>query len=248
MNENKLILSISRVKTYQQCPRKYYYNYIEKLPKLSWDHFNLGTFVHGVLEFFHENLRDNNSLKDVNINKIMKQSFQKQYFKMKNGNIILKKEMLLEAKDMLMSYMNNIINKGIDARILILENEFKIPLNEKYLIKGIIDRLDQESNGTLHIKDYKTNKNSKYMEPSQLITYGLYILDKYPNIKKYKGSYIMMRFNKCISYEFKIRDIEKEKNKLIKYADSIANEQRWKACHSNLCGWCDFKNVCLNTW
>jgi len=249
-----LILSVSRAKTYHQCPRRYYYNYIEKLPKLDWDHFDLGTLVHGVLEFFHKELRNDESLSGVNIKKLMKESFQKQRLKMEKGTkehppIVFKNEVLLEARDLLREYMDNLTLKGIGSNILELEDEFEIKLSEKYLIKGVVDRLDIDHDGTYHIKDYKTNKNPKYMEPSQLQAYGIYLLNKFPNITKYRGSYIMMRFNgMLISYDFTIEDVEKEKRKLIECADLITEEERWIARPSNLCDWCDFKSVCLNTW
>jgi ATP-dependent helicase/DNAse subunit B len=47
-------LSASSTKTFEQCRRKYYYTYIEKLPKKNWAHLTLGTFCHRVLELFHK--------------------------------------------------------------------------------------------------------------------------------------------------------------------------------------------------
>jgi len=254
VKETSLTLSASRVKTYTQCPRKYYYNYIEKLPRLDWDHFDLGTLVHGALEFFHETLRTDKDLENVNINKIMKESFKKQRSLMEKGGdklppISFKKHVLLDARDILKEYMEKVISKGIDSTILQLEDEFEIDLNENYLIKGVVDRLDRDSDGIYHIKDYKTNKNAKYMEPSQLRVYGLYLLNKYPEVKRFRGSYIMMRFGgMLISYDFTTEDVEKERQKLINYADLISEEERWVARPTNLCDWCDFKSVCLNTW
>ena len=34
-------LSASAVKSYESCPRKYFFNYIQKAPKKQWDHFFL---------------------------------------------------------------------------------------------------------------------------------------------------------------------------------------------------------------
>ena len=254
--ETKIILALSasRVKTYQQCPRKYYYNYIEKLPRLDWDHFTLGTLVHGTLEFFHENLRNNLSLQENNIKKIMKESFKRSRYNMEKGignntPTNIKNETLLEARDLLQQYLDNLLNDGIKSEILGLEEEFEIPLNEKYSIKGYVDRLDIDNDGIYHIKDYKTTKNAKYMESSQLSTYGIYLLNKFPEIKRFRGSYIMLRLNSMLlSYDFTIEDVEKEKRKLIAMADLISEEERWISKPSNLCDYCDFKVVCLNTW
>lgn len=249
-----LIISASRVKTYTMCPRKYYYNYIEKLPRMDWDHFDLGTLVHGVLEFFHESLRIDADLKKANVKRIMKEAFKKQRQKMEKGDenhpsMILKPKILLEARDLLKEYLDNIISNGIGSTILALEDEFELDLNEEFRIKGVVDRIDQDRDGIFHIKDYKTNKNPKYMESSQLCTYGLYLLNKYPDVKKFRGSYVMMRFGGMpVNYDFTVEDVEKERKKLIEYAELISNEERWIARPSRLCNWCDFQSICLSTW
>ena len=47
-------LSVSKAKTFDQCKAKFKYQYIEKLPKKSWDFQIFGQFLHAILENFHE--------------------------------------------------------------------------------------------------------------------------------------------------------------------------------------------------
>jgi len=245
--ESDLTLSASRVDIYQQCPRRYYYHYIEKLPRLDWDHFDLGTLVHGVLELFHENFRSDDG-KECNLGRLMKESFGKFRAKMDKRKK-LSIEILIEARDILKGYLDKIKQEGIGSEITSLEGDFKIDLNDKYEIRGVIDRIDKDPDGMWHIKDYKTNKNPKYMKPFQLAVYGIYLLDKYPEVDRFRGSYVMLRFNgMLISYDFNKEDVEKERKDLIIYADRIIEEERWIAKPSRLCDWCDFKTVCLNSW
>ena len=239
-------LSPSRVGTYQQCARKYYYNYIQHLPTKDWPHFDLGHLVHGALEFFHEEFRKDGS--DVNLRRLMKNSFKAQRDKMEKEKV-LSDETLLEARDLLSDYLNSIENKGIGSTIISLEKKFRIPLNDNVYVNGILDRLDVDNDGTYHIKDYKTNKNKKYMKPFQLCVYGIYMLNKYPDIDHFRASYIMMRFGgKYISYDFNRSDVQKCKIDLIQYADRIAEEKKWTPKQSKLCDWCDFKSTCFSTW
>lgn len=245
--ETVLTLSASRVKTYQQCPRKYYYTYIEKLPRKEWDHFDLGTLAHGVLEHFHENFKsdkdDSSGLKTL-----MKNAFQKQW-KIMEKEKKLPADILLEARDLLKEYLDTLETHGIGSEIISLEERFNIPLNDKYSIQGVVDRLDKDSDGIYHIKDYKTNKNKKYMEPFQLQTYGIYLLDKFPDVKRFRGSYVMLRFGgMLIPYDFTIEDVKKVKRQLVEYADQITEEERWITKPSRLCDWCDFKGPCFSTW
>jgi len=243
-----LVLSTSRVKTFLQCPRKYYYNYIERLPKKHWDHFDLGTLVHGALEFFHDEFRDD-TFDYTKLNSLLSKSFKKQYDLMKEDGDLVKAEIVLEAKSLLKNYLKNIKFEGLKSKILSVEDEFELDLDEEFKIRGVVDRVDLDKDGSYHIKDYKTNKNKRYMDPFQLKTYGLYLQSKYPEVTNFKGSYIMMRFNgEHISYNFNINDVNKVKTELIDYARKISEEKRWISKPSKLCDWCDFKKPCLNTW
>jgi len=243
-----LTLSASRVKTYQQCPRKYYYNYIEKLPRKDWLHFDLGTLVHGVLEYFHANFKTDARRSALNLKRTMKESFKK-YREHMEEEKPLDHGVLIEARDLLADYLKRMESDGIGSEIIALEDDFHIELTNEFGVQGYVDRIDQDGDGVLHIKDYKTNRNPKYLEPFQLRTYGIYLLDRFPEVDKFRGSYIMMRFGgMLVSYDFNREDVEKTKKQLIEYAQRISEEERWMAKPSRLCDWCDFKNPCLNTW
>ena len=49
----ELPLSVSKVKTFDDCKAKYRYTYIEKLPRKEWSFHIFGSFLHLVLEEFH---------------------------------------------------------------------------------------------------------------------------------------------------------------------------------------------------
>lgn len=245
MSEIKLKLSASRKKTYQQCPRKYFYRYNEKLQTKEWDHFSLGTLTHGVLEHFHEEYRIDD--KNINLKKLMKISFKKQRNEMEKKSS-LKDSILLEARDLLSKYLKRIEIDGIGSKIISLEKNFNIKLNDKYIILGFIDRIDIDNDGIYHIKDYKTTKNAKYMDNEQLLIYGIYLLNEYPEVDFFRGSYIMLKCDNDLHYEFNAEDVKKEREKLIKCADKICEEEKWTTKVSKLCDYCDFKDVCLNSW
>ncbi len=245
--EARLKISPSSVKTYEQCPRKYYYSYIEKLPKKTFEHFDLGTLVHGALEFFHSEYPDE-SKRPNDLQQLMSESLKRQWDKMiVKSNI--SRETFIDAKTLLKGYLSNIIKTGLSSSIIALEDSFEIQLNDEFVMRGVVDRVDLDNDGTLHIKDYKTNKTDKYMTPFQLQAYGLYLFNKYENIDKFKASYIMLKLGcKPMSYTFNNEDVEKVKNKLIEYAESIYNEEKWGAKPSKLCDWCDFKEICFKSW
>lgn len=246
---SKLVLSVSRGKIYKDCPRKYYYTYIEKLPRKEWDHFDLGGLVHSILEEFHKDYRSDNDCPE-NSAFLMKTAFEKSQISFENEKSkYISNEIIEEAKIILRSYMANIRKNGIGGKILCIEEGFTLPLNEKYGVQGFIDRVDLDNDGIYHIKDYKTSKSDKFMEPLQLKVYGMYLLNKFPDLKQFKGSYIMLKLDsKFITYKFNIEDVKEAQNELIDLADKITIEERWLTRPSKLCDWCDFKDTCKNVW
>ena len=55
-SSDKLKMSVSSIGSYEKCPKKYWYQYIEKpeIEKKKWDHLELGSYIHLVLEKFHK--------------------------------------------------------------------------------------------------------------------------------------------------------------------------------------------------
>jgi len=246
MKEKKFLLTLSpsRVNTFQQCRRKYFYTYISKLPRLDWPHLHTGTFVHGVLEFFHDLFREDGG-EERNFKIMLKEAFDKQREVQPN----LSAEILRDAKAMLVEYVKAIKKNGIGSKILELEAEFKSALASDVGLIGYIDRIDLDNDGIYHIKDYKTTKNKKYMKPFQLQAYGIPLMEMYPEIERFRGSYIMMRHGgDYVSYDFNREDVEKIKKELLDYADKITEEGRWLPNPSRLCDFCDFQNPCRTTW
>lgn len=245
MRKTLIKLSASRAKTFEQCPRKYYYTYLEQLPRKEWDHLELGTYVHAALECFHRWVRDGSK---EPLRKLMGLASSEAFRRMVDSGKSLPDEQLREAKAMLSDYLARLERDGMPD-VLEVEFPFTMPLNEMYDLTGVIDRIDRDPDGVLHIRDYKTSKSAKYMEPFQLNTYGLLLLDRFPDTTRFRASYIMLKLGgQVLPYEFTVEDVAKCRGKLIQYADRITSEERWRAKPGRLCDWCDFKEVCFNSW
>lgn len=262
---NKLYLSPSSVKTYEQCPRKYYYNYIEKLPKKDFTHLHLGSFCHDVLEQFHIVLPDTDIIctnedggsceiydRDCSCvhvyRKLMNQIFPKRKkILAEKKEIILPKKQLMDAQIMIKNYIDN-LEIGVVNGILYNERKFTFALTDKYMANGIMDRIDKRD-GIYHLIDYKTNKSAKYMEPFQLYVYGL-ALSTYDDIDndvdEIYASYQMLRLNRELKYKITRFEMDECKRKLIEFGDRITDDQKWIMKASPLCNWCDYKDICFN--
>ncbi len=236
-------LSASSTKTFEQCRRKYFYTYIEKLPKKHWGHLILGTFCHRVLELFHKYWMEDKSLDLVElIGKCFAEARAEEEFVGK-----ISPDQLNDAKVMIQDYLFSMEKFGM-PNVVGVETSFQITL-DKYVLRGFIDRLDVDPDGLFHIVDYKTTKNEKYLDDFQLLVYGMAIKDKYPDIERFRGSYVLLKKgSKLITNEFSMSDVYKCQKKILDFGRRIEQEQKWEKSPSPLCNWCDFYEPCMGSW
>lgn len=99
----------------------------------------------------------------------------------------------------------------------------------------------------MHIADYKTSKNMKYLKDDwfQLLTYAFVMLQDDPNLEKIRGSYVMLRHDfQYITKEFYKDEILEVGNKFLKYANEMQSEVDFKPTTTPLCNYCSFLEHC----
>jgi len=239
MEDNKIIkISASSIKTFTQCPRKYKFNYLDHLPRKEWNHLTLGNLCHKTLEIFHHSLIINPVPKNE-FGKIMGDSFQEA-----RKEFTATKEIEEEAFLLLKNYLLMLEQKSL-PKVKDVEVPFEFYLDERVFIRGFIDRIDVLEDGRFHIVDYKTTKNTKYLEPFQLGVYGLWLRKDNPNIKSFDASYVLLRHKSSTKeYSFSQKDLDNIHKELLMYANQIDNEVDWKTNPSPLCRYCDFYEIC----
>lgn len=238
-------LSASSVKTYEQCPRKYYYTYIDRQPRKDWEHFDLGNLCHRTLEIFHE-IYMKDGAKKSSLSKLMGHSFKQARKEFPN----MRMPLVQEAKDLLMDYLRSVV--GNMPMVKSVEADFNFHISDNVAIRGYVDRLDIMKDARYHIVDYKTTKNERYLDPFQLKLYGLWLKEEVdPTITSFKASYILLRHGaKFKEYELNEEDLVNTKKELLDYASKIKAENTWIPVPTRLCDWCDFKDICPahKTW
>lgn len=244
-NIKDLRLSVSKTKTFLDCKAKYKFNYIEKLPKKDWDFHILGKFCHKVLEDFHNAYINNVSLKPYNIEMgIAYKAALAEY-----GDKMTP-EMKKECWDIIDKYLQ-IVSKdkknNLPANVIACEKPFELAVADKVILNGMIDRVQIDADNVIHVCDYKTTKNKKFLQGDffQLLTYAYVIYQEDPSITKVRASYILLRHDfEYITTEFEVPEILKIKDKYTDYANQINTEKEFVANPSNLCKFCDFLQFC----
>lgn len=226
---------------YDQCPKKFYYNYIEKLPKKMWFHNVMGRVVHAALEHFHgdylERLHKGEREEDIVLKDLMKQAFIKGRDDNKSD---CTREVLEEAKPILIDYLEKMKKEGMPTGIIAIEKDFDFLLDGKYHLNGIIDRIDKVD-GKYYILDYKTSKKVEYMDDFQLSLYALWFFEAKKKVDEVFAGYIMLRHKSMIvDYHFTREGLQKRKQEIMDRCEEILAEEEWPKKTSILCKWCDF--------
>jgi putative RecB family exonuclease len=240
-----LKLSASSMGTYEKCPKKYHYQYIEKpdIVKPDWTHLEFGKCAHRALELFHIDIM-NNVRTPSDYSNIMRDSFKQAVseFRME----ILKPELPF-LKSIIQDYLNLVKTDGLPP-VVGVEHSFEFDIGG-YIVRGFIDRIDKIGPGEYRVVDYKTNKNPKYLTSFQLLLYGLAMQRIFPDMEKLHGRYILLKHKSITKdWSFTSKDLEDTKNKILAIGESISTDQAWEKKPTMLCDWCDFKSICQDSW
>ena len=242
---NPFKLSVSKTKTYLDCPKKYHYTYILKLPRKEREYHALGRCIHQVLEDFHIAFI-NGSLDTPHF--VMGQAYKKAMEEYKGK---INKTSKDEIFAMLQGYLKRLAN--VAARqaelksIKTVEQHFNVELADNIILNGMIDRVQVDADGVVRVCDYKTTKNKKYLKDDflQLMTYAFALHAADPTIERVRGTYILLRHNfEEITKEFGLEEIRAMKKRYEDYAKLIQSDTMYEAKPSKLCSYCDAFDVC----
>ncbi|MGB9843150.1 MAG: RecB family exonuclease [Caldisericia bacterium] len=239
---NIMKLSFSKIKTYLECPLKYYFIYILNLKPKPKSYLSFGKTIHLTLSEFHKlpPYPSFNDLKNIYQEKWISEGFpdkEQEENEFKKGLLLLKKY-----------YAKNIFNYN-KAFMVETEVNFKI---KDILVTGFIDRIDKYNN-EYEIIEYKTGKNSTdynsigLVDESNLLQMSIYYLAfKYQFKKNPKNMliyYLSLDKDEKIPVSFNNK-ILKETIKIILYVYKNILDNNFYKKENEFCRYCDFIKEC----
>jgi RecB family exonuclease len=229
-----LKLSVSKCKTFSDCKKKYNYVYNLKFPRKEFEYHTFGKFCHKVLEDFHLDYINGST---EPFNKVMSTAFKNTFEEYKEK---MTPEMKKECWVIIDKYLRNISkNKKFGTNVIACEKNFDFNIADNIILNGMIDRIQVDDDNVIHVADYKTTKNKKYLKDDwfQLQTYAYVIHQENPDIKKVRASYILLRHDfEYITKEFNIDEILS--------IEDINMEKEYPANPTQLCRFCEYSEIC----
>jgi putative RecB family exonuclease len=249
--------SNSRIETFEQCPRKYKFRYVDGL-RMDTEGVEafVGKRVHEALEKLYRDLKlaKPNTLEDVT--RFYEGAWEKNW----HGKVQVVRpdfspgHYFALGKQCIADYYRRFypFNQG---RTLGLEERIEMKLKDGdkiYTVQGYIDRLTwvQETE-SYEIHDYKTGSmvptQEEADEDRQLALYHLGILQRWPDAKNVKLIWHYLAANKDIESSRSTTDLaalEREVIELIRKIEAETALGRWEVRTSRLCEWCEYKPIC----
>ncbi|MAE96126.1 MAG: hypothetical protein CL910_15830 [Deltaproteobacteria bacterium] len=244
--------SPSSLNCFENCPRQYYYRYIEKVPVESEGiEAFVGKRVHEVLERLYHFV-DQGMVPPLPRVLYRYQMFWEEHFDADRIRIV-RRDMDVEAyRASGVRCIENYYRRhypfdqdetlGLERTI-----RFKLDPDGHYPIRGIIDRLVRARDGTLEIHDFKTGRRVPRQEEldrdRQLGLYELAIRREFdePEIRLV-WHYVLRNQTRVSVRSDEQRETLREKTALA--IDAVRAEQEWRATTSGLCDWCEYRGRC----
>lgn len=215
--------SFSKLSTYKNCPRKFAYNYILKIPREQCDNEALrkGSAVHSILENYPVSVNKPNIYQDV----------ADRFIRSNLGQNLLNRQSTREYK----------FGMCLDDSGKFVECNYS-----KSLFRGFIDYVCVIDN-VIHLIDWKTGnyKEERYQDYNQLMFYAVYFFEKY-NVDTIEISYVYVEHELHNSMTLTKEFLPNYKNELLSIINTIENDDNFDKNKSKLCDYCDYQEYCEN--
>ena len=247
--------SYSALQTFESCPKKFQFTYIDKVSREKKGHAAaiMGNVVHTVLQKLYKHAFENVLVSKEDMNQFYKDEWNKyviDYIEVTSDfktvdDYITDGETILDAYYDKFQPFNQAKLLGTELNLY-----FTLP-NTDFQFNCRIDRLSRREDGVVEIVDYKTGSLlSKAKDKNYYFQMGLYLLAvraNYPDFKEIELVQYFLRHGEEVRYQMRE---DEEENLIEQFHQAIiatlqATElNSFEPKESSHCNFCDFVEIC----
>lgn len=241
-------LSPSSIDTWQQCPLKYRYSRIDRLPDPPGDAALLGTFVHKTLEVLHRRPRHERSLQDMR--EVMRQEWDVTYSERMAQFYDNDPEELNRFQ--WRAWQRVLTYYGMEDPAQISTDGVEVNVSGQIggvTVKGIVDRSVRQPDGTLLVTDYKTGKTPaprfRQGKFQQLLIYAYLLSEGLDSVTACELLYL--GDGTRLHHEVTKRDLREVEGTVVQVRseiDAAIQADHFRPVRQTLCKWCSFQSIC----
>ncbi|MGQ0793611.1 MAG: RecB family exonuclease [Deltaproteobacteria bacterium] len=246
------IYSHSRLSVYKQCPLKYKFRYLDRMPEeMQTVEAFMGRMVHDSLERLYKKVSFGNTPPLAEIIAHYRQIWDEKW----TGAVkTIKRDITAEdykerGRDCIERYYQR-HQPFLESEVVGLEMKVSLSLDRdgKHEMRGFIDRLSRSRDGSYEIHDYKTaghpptQKNRD--EDKQLALYHLAIQQRWSDVGRVSLHWHYLVSGQQITSSRTDGELEGLRVEKIALIDEIEATTEFPPQESALCPWCSYQKIC----
>ncbi len=243
--------SHSRLETFENCPLKYRFQYVDKIKRYEKGiEAFMGSVFHDCMEKLYRDLK----CKVCTLEELIA-FYEKQWDKGYTENIKITREDRTAGdyrslgRKCVQDYFRR-YHPFDQGRVLGLEKSITFDLDDdgRYRITGFIDRIVQADDETYEIHDYKTGgtlpEQKKLDADRQLALYQLGLEQMWDDVRKVQLVWHYAAFDKELSSRRTRKQLDALRKATIALIDTVEAAEEFQPRESALCDWCAYQDLC----
>ncbi len=247
------VYSHSRLSTFEECPQRYKFRYIDRLrkPEVQSIEAFTGSRVHETLEKLYDDLQ----YTKLNTVDALLDFYQQSWRRNWEPGVRILREGLGEehCRDFGARCIENYYRRFTPFnQSLTLKTEFRMVFaldrQGRYQVQGVIDRLARRVQGAYEIHDYKTGatlpSQTQLDRDRQLSLYQIGLKTCWNDVEHVNLIWHYLAFDTTLISTRSPEELEECSQRTVELIDRIESCRQFEPVKSSLCAWCEYRPDC----